>query len=171
MRVEVLVGMIASGKSTYARKRADAGALVVSHDDLSEMLHARYRYEPELRECYRRMEEDLVVRAMQAGRDVIIDRTHLTKESRARWVDYVHPFWNGSRIDIIAVRFPIEAPEVHASRRVSADSRGRSYEEWLRVATHHAEQAQKEPLGDGEGFDEIVDAPPVDLPILEYPNG
>jgi predicted kinase len=89
LRLEVLVGMIASGKSTYARRRADEGALVVSHDDLTAMLHARYRYEQGLREPYRRIEESIAWRGLDAGRDVVIDRTHLTRESRERWLKWV----------------------------------------------------------------------------------
>jgi dephospho-CoA kinase len=45
--IYVLVGMIASGKSTYARGRADGGAIVVSHDAITEGIHARPRYEQE----------------------------------------------------------------------------------------------------------------------------
>jgi hypothetical protein len=159
MKLEILVGMIASGKSTYARKRADEGALVVSHDGLTEMLHACYRYEPELRDVYRRMEEALVDCAFRASRDVVIDRTHLTAESRNRWVSF---YWNRfgytnhEQHPIIAVAFPIESPETHAIRRTEHDSRGRSYGDWLKVAAHHHEQAMQEPLSDVEGFSEIL---------------
>lgn len=58
-KIELLIGMIASGKSTYARKRADEGALVVSHDDLTQMLHACYRYEPGLKPAYRAMMREM----------------------------------------------------------------------------------------------------------------
>src|SRR4051794_6882508 len=92
MTIEVLVGMIGSGKSTYARSRADAGALVICHDDLTEMLHARYRYEQGLQALYRGMEGSLAGAALAAGRDAVIDRTHLTRESRARWVDWIRTF-------------------------------------------------------------------------------
>ena len=44
MKIEVLSGMIASGKTSYARSRADDGALIISHEDLTEMLHGRYVY-------------------------------------------------------------------------------------------------------------------------------
>ncbi len=167
-RIEILIGMIASGKSLYARQRADEGALVISHDSLTNMLHTRYRYEQGLRECYRRMEESLVWAALAAGRHAVVDRTHLTREARKRWIQWVRHYdslntfdGRGPTTPIIAVAFPIESPEVHARRRFDADARGRSYEEWLRVAQHHAEQARLEPLDPAEGFDEIrtVEAP------------
>lgn len=151
--LEVLVGMIGSGKSTYARKRADEGALVICHDDLTAMLHVSYRYEQGLRECYRRMEEALASEVIRAGRDAVIDRTHLTRESRRRWIDWANNHDVGSCV--IAVAFPIEFYGTHAVRRYNADSRGRDYTEWLKVAYHHAQQARDEPLSEAEGFAEI----------------
>lgn len=155
MMIELLVGMIGSGKSTYARRRGDEGALVVCHDDLTAMLHARYRYEPGLRDVYRQMEDALVERAAVWGRDAVIDRTHLSRESRQRWLAVAALL----RVPIVAVAFPVLDPEIHARRRFAADSRGRSLEDWLRVARHHAEQAEAEPLSADEGFDRIVIVP------------
>lgn len=149
--IEVLVGMIASGKSTYARERADQGALVISHDDLTQMLHARYRYEPGLRACYRAMMVQLAVNAIVAGRDVIVDRTHLTRESRQLWIETAR----GAGVRVIAVVFPIEPAAIHAERRFRADARGRTLEEWHQLAAHHAVQAGVEPLMIAEQFDAI----------------
>lgn len=152
-RIEVLVGMIGSGKSSYARWRADQGALVICHDDLTQMLHGRYRYEPELRACYRAMQIQLAQNGIVAGRDVIIDRNHLTRESRAFWIDVAR---RSENTPIVAVPFPIGSAEDHARRRFYADARGRSYEEWLKVALHHEAQAAAEPLLATEGFDAIL---------------
>lgn len=149
LKLEILVGPIASGKSTYARQRADEGALIISHDDLTQMLHARYRYEPELRNCYRAMMIQLACNAIVAERDVVVDRTHLTRESRKVWVEFAH----GAMVASLAVVFPSESPEVHARRRFDSDARGRDYEEWLAVAKHHHDQLMTEPLDYfGEGF-------------------
>jgi predicted kinase len=152
MKLEILVGMIASGKSTYARKRADEGALVISHDDLTEMLHARYRYEPGLRDCYVEMLKALARVALGHGRDLVVDRTHLTREARRVWIEFAGAFG----VPIVAVVFPIESPVVHARRRFSADPRGRPCEEWLEVAIYHHGQATADPIDESEGFDEIV---------------
>jgi predicted kinase len=160
MRLEILCGMIASGKSTYALKRAREGAMIISHDDLTAMLHGEYRYESGLRECYRRSEESLVMVAFDYGRDVIIDRTHLTREARKRWIDFAARLdWDevehGPRPEVVAVVFPIEHPMIHARRRSDHDARGRSYPEWLEVAEHHHAQAMAEPIELSEGFDRI----------------
>lgn len=163
MKIQLLIGMIGSGKSTYARRRADEGAIVVCHDDLTQMLHARYRYEAGLKAMYRRMEESLVVAAAISGKDVVIDRTHLTAESRRRWIGL--RWWldrelmgvSDHEIDSFeAVIFPFSTAYEHACRRYAADSRGRPFSEWLKVALHHEEQWHKEPISHDEGFDRIV---------------
>lgn len=156
-KIEVLIGMIASGKSTYAKTRGDQGALVVSHDDLTQMLHAKYRYEPGLRSAYRQMEEALATIALREGRDVVIDRTHLTRESRARWVEFAR----NARCPVAAVIFPRYSAPTHAERRFLSDPRGRSLAKWTEVATHHEGQAEAEPLRwEEEGFSEGYEAPP-----------
>jgi hypothetical protein len=168
MKLEVLIGMIASGKSTYARARADAGALVICHDDLTEMLHARYRYEAELRDMYRAMMTELAELALLAGRDVVIDRTHLTRESRAVWVSF-RKEWDVRQgdessqwapVELVGVTFPTDLPERHALRRWRENNRGRTYDVWLDVTRHHAGQAAAEPFDAiGEGFDAVLFAP------------
>jgi predicted kinase len=159
MKIEVLIGMITSGKSTYARERADQGAIVIQHDDLTEMLHQRYRYEQEKRAMYRMMEMKLATTALSFGCDVVIDRTHLTRESRERWVCMAR-MWN---IESVAVLFPRFSAEKHAIRRFNADSRGRPLAEWLRAADHHAQQEAAEPINHtrllAEGFNTITIRP------------
>lgn len=160
--IEVLVGMIASGKTTYARKRAKEGALIVSHDELTEMLHGEYRYEERLRDCYRRMEEDIARRAIEWSRDVIVDRTHLTRESRKRWITFGGwpSFADLAKPQVIAVLFPRLTPEEHALIRFQSDPRGRSHQTWIDVARHHAYQADAEPLSLQEGFARILTVAP-----------
>lgn len=156
--IEVLIGMIGSSKSTYARKRAREGAIIVCHDSLTESLHAEYRYEQGLRDFYRGIERDIAERAIRGLRDVVVDRTHLTRESRQRWVDL------GKRLSVPvqAVQFARLDAAIHARRRFEADPRGRTFEEWLQVSQHHEQQALAEPLRwREEGFARIVLALPL----------
>jgi predicted kinase len=150
-KLDLLIGMIASGKSTYARTRAEEGALIICHDDLTTMLHGCYRYEPALKPAYRAMMVGLAFEAIMAGRDVIIDRTHLDRESRRHWLAQAR---QGSwPAELIAVVFPRASAKAHARRRFEADARGRSHAEWLAAALHHAAQAEAEPLDwEAEGF-------------------
>lgn len=165
--LEILVGMIASGKSTYALKRAKEGALVISHDALTEMLHAEYRYEGGLRNVYRQMEQGIAWAALCAGRDVVVDRTHLTRESRERWIKWARTFdslqtfdGRGHTTPVDAIAFPVDSPLIHAMRRATSDDRGRSPETWLSVAQGHWRDMAKEPLSINEGFRamKLVDA-------------
>lgn len=154
--IEILVGMIASGKTTYARRRAKEGAVVISHDDLTEMLHQEYIYHQHLKPFYRDCMLALADAAASRNMDVVIDRTHLTRESRAVWAD--HAKRRGLRA--VAVVFPAGPAHVHAARRFDSDARGRSYLEWHGVAVHHAEQARSEPLDWlAEGFTDRIDIP------------
>jgi hypothetical protein len=177
-KLEILVGMIGSGKSTYARWRADRGALVVCHDDLAQALHGgRYRYEADLKPLYRGMTYSLASLALARGWDVVIDRTHLTLEARSLWPagkttlglicsharsEDILPGGEPGPLELVAVRFPMGPPAEHARRRFESDARGRPYPEWLAAAEHHAAQAAAEPLDwVKEGFDglELIGAP------------
>lgn len=151
--LEILIGMIASGKSTYALRRAKEGALVISHDALTAMLHAEYRYEQGKRELYRYMENLLARAALQDGHDVVIDRTHLTLESRQRWISFLS---GQDWYQIKAIVFPIESPEEHVRRRMASDPRGRPEYEWLQVARHHYAQAMAEPFSTDEGISSVL---------------
>ncbi len=117
--VEVLVGVTASGKSTYARQRAKRGAMVVCLDDLVSGLHPGrdHPYESSLSEIYQGMERAIAVHALMAGRRVVVDRTNLTRAARDRWLELAEQM----RVPIVAVRFPMEDPLVHARRRFNSD--------------------------------------------------
>jgi predicted kinase len=171
--VEILIGMIASGKSTYARRRAREGAIIVCLDDLTEMLHGEYRYEQGLKPFYYEAESSLIQAALFHFRDVVVDRTHLTRESRARVVGAVRDWVEPARI--VAVEFPRESHQVHARRRFLSDARGRSMGDWLFVAHYHAQQADAEPLDwRAEGFDSYIPMtvdPDNALPLSPEPEG
>jgi predicted kinase len=160
-KLELLIGMIASGKSTYAKKRGSEGALIICFDDLTQMLHGEYRYEPALRDSYRSMMYQIAWEGIHAGRDVVIDRTHLTADSRRYWVAAAR----GWMVPIVAVVFPRDdVAEMHSARRFLSDARGRPLEEWDRVARHHMNQADAEPLDwESESFSGCVDYVPEEV--------
>ncbi len=153
MALEVLVGIVASGKSTYARRRADEGALVISYDELAQMLHARYRIDPALRPAYAAIIWNTVAVAQAHGRDVVLDGTHLTRESRRYWVNQAR----AAGVRVVAIQFPVGPPEDHAARRYATDARGKSYDDWLAVVQRQWAEAVNEPVdAAGEGFDAVV---------------
>lgn len=151
--IEVLVGMIASGKSTYAKGRAAEGAIIVNDDALVIALHGgRYdMYAQALKPLYKAMESAAVHAAIAAGRDVVIDRTNLSRETRAFYVALAR------RLDTSAgvVVWMPGTPEQHATSRFRSDARGYTYAQWLAVAERHL--AGYQPVLPDEGFSVIKD--------------
>jgi predicted kinase len=150
--IEVLFGPIASFKSTYARARAEQGAIIIDHDNTVMNLHGgNYKlYEKGLKPLYKTTEMVSLCMALVLGRDVVIDRTNKTPNARRRYIGIGHAF----DTQVLAIVFPNEGPEIHARRRADADGRGYDYAYWLDVATRH--QAQFIPPTRSEGFDIVL---------------
>lgn len=149
--MEVLVGPVASGKSTYARKRAAAGALVVCDDAIVLACHGgNYDlYDPALKPLYVQVEAAIVTAAALAGLDVVVDTGGRTRAKRGRFLGLARAL--GFRT--AAVTFRWETAEVHAARRFAHDPRGYSYELWLRVCREH--EGMFEPITIAEDFDSV----------------
>ncbi len=130
--IVLLVGNIASGKSTEAKKLAAQGYVVVSSDAITMGLHAGdySAYRTEHQDMYQEIHLATARAALRRGLSVVVDKLNATKESRQRWVDLAREL----DAEISAVILPQEAPEVHAQRRMESDPRGLAYEDWLRVA-------------------------------------
>lgn len=152
MKLEILVGMIASGKSTYARKRAEEGAVIIDTDAITLAVHGGvYQlFDGSLKPLYDRVKRAMFFEAAMAGRDVVVDSTGLTKERRRKWKSWGKVY--GYQVD--AVTFPVESPVIHADRRTEADSRGHDFHTWLRVTEQH--YATFEDVSHDEGFDNII---------------
>ncbi len=137
--VQILVGMIASGKSTYARFAAATGAVIVNDDDIVMALHGgNYDgYQDALKPLYKSIENNIVTTAVALGRDVVVDRgLNVSALARSRWLSLARSL----DVPCEAVVFPVESPAVHATRRSRHDDRGLSFEAWLSVAQKHAQQ-------------------------------
>jgi predicted kinase len=150
--VEILIGMIASGKSTYCRKRAEEGALIVNDDSIVTAIHGgNYKlYNHDLKLVYEAVGQAIInYGTVCNNKDIVIDRTNLKKSTRARYIMYADVL----KTPVIAVTFPIETPEIHAKRRTDSDARGYDFDYWLKVAKAHLE-SYEEPSID-EGFAEL----------------
>lgn len=152
--IEVLVGMIGSGKSTYAARRSARGAIVVCHDDLVRMMHPGGAYDSHHVEMYHEIEDTVVRLAIKLDKRVIIDRTNMTYASRSRWVELA----NELDIPIVIVLFPMVHMEDHAQRRFDHDPRGKSYYDWLAIARKHHLQIDKSPVSVHDGVDAVIAA-------------
>jgi predicted kinase len=151
-KIYVLVGMIASGKSTYCKQAAKHGKIILNDDAIVNMLHADdyTLYDKNLKLLYKSIENNVISLGLCAGRTVIIDRgLNVSKQGRKRWLAIAKSF----DIECEAIILPKDTPEIHAERRYKSDSRGHSYEYWLRVANRH-DSVYDEPTIE-EGFDAV----------------
>ncbi len=151
--IEVLIGMIASGKSTWSRMRARNGWLVLNDDAIVKALHAgNYTlYDKNLRPLYKAIEDHILHSAILLGRNVVIDRgLDISKKSRQRWVAIAR----STDTEIRAVWFDKLDPMAHATRRWRSDARGHTLEYWLEVATAHDKRYDNPVVS--EGFCEII---------------
>lgn len=151
--IEILIGNIASGKSTYCSKRAAEGAIVLNDDSIVNGIHGdQYElYDKGLKPLYKAVENQIVTSALTLGRDVIVDRgLNLIPKSRRRFIGLGHSF----DVEVAAVVFSFEDPQTHADRRAAHDLRNHSPDYWLKVAAF--KHNQYVPPTIGEGFDQIV---------------
>lgn len=160
--LEVLVGMIASGKSSYARERAQEGWIIINDDSIVNAVHAdQYTlYDEALKPLYKSIENHILYVARAMGKNVLVDRgLSLSLDARQRWL----ALGRSLDIPVVAVLFDVFEPEVHAQRRTDTDARGHDYDYWLRVARRH--HSTYIPPTTAEGFAEVLRRPWVDRPL------
>jgi len=151
--LELLVGNIASGKSSWTLPRAAAGWITVNHDSLVRSMHGgNYDWENQVPGLKTELGVLIIGAAGAAGRSVVIDNTNRGLACRRPYVEAARRA--GMRVR--AVLFPKTSPETHARRRFESDARGMCYNYWLEVAC--LVERQWEPPGDEE-VDERVSLP------------
>lgn len=153
MRLELLVGPIASGKSTYCRTAAQEGAIIVNDDSIVTSVHGGdYRlYQKSLKPLYKSVENCIVSTALAMGKRVIVDRPNHSISMRRRYIGIGKSF----DVPVRVVMFERRDPTVHGFRRAHGDARGYDAEYWTEVAQYHEDHYQQ-PNPDIEHFDEWV---------------
>jgi predicted kinase len=154
MKVELLVGPIASGKSTYCRKAASEGAIILNDDSIVTAVHGGdYRlYSKSLKPLYKSIENTIVSVALAMGLRLVIDRPNHSAKMRRRYIGLAHSF----DCNVEIVLFKRESPEVHAQRRFDSDSRGKTLDHWIDAARYH-ESIYEPPNQSVEQFDTLVE--------------
>lgn len=134
MSMEILVGPIASGKSTYAKKEAGKGALIVNDDAIVTAVHGGHYllYDESLKPLYKSIENTIIQMGLLLNRTVIIDRPNYSRITRMRYIGLAKSLDK----NVIVIEFPDEGVEVHAKRRVK-DSRGYPLDYWKKVYLRH----------------------------------
>jgi len=86
-----LVGLPASGKTTYARKLVEKGWVRVNKDDMRAMLHNSKFSKPN--EAFvLRLRDDVIVRALTQGQNVVVDDTNLDPKHVTQFRDLANTF-------------------------------------------------------------------------------
>jgi predicted kinase len=148
MKIQVLVGMIASGKSTYARNAAKSGVICMNDDAIVNMLHADdyTLYDKSLKILYKTIENQIIGTALAMKRVVLVDRgLNVSRRGRRRWLAMAQSY----DVPCEAIVFNNEGPEIHAKRRTDCDPRGHDYSYWLDCASHHFREYTEPSLGEG----------------------
>lgn len=84
MTIILTRGLPASGKSTWAKKMAlETGAVRVNMDDIRGMLGLPFSKEAE--ELALKVQDQAILAAVKAGKDVIVDNTHIEKKMPTRY--------------------------------------------------------------------------------------
>jgi predicted kinase len=146
---QVLVGNIASGKSTYVDKmqKKNPDVKIVSRDAWRHCLE-RDSYvfdlnlEPKIAKC---VEAELLFYSAY-GSDIIIDETHMTRRARGWCLDLLPDHYI-----IEAVVFPDRGEDSHVRARLSSNHGSTSEATWREVYRRNA-QRYEEPT-EAEGFD------------------
>lgn len=130
-------GPIASGKSTQAARMADRGTLIANDDAIVSMVHGGDYglYSPQLKPLYKGIRNSMIQYAAATNRDIVIDSTALTRETRRGILAM------GKSLDMLVglmlFRNGHFAGEADGIRRYESDPRGHTRDYWINVAKSH----------------------------------
>ena len=135
MKLELLCGPIASGKSTYCRQAANEGAIILNDDSIVTAIHGGdYRlYNKSLKPLYKSVENSLISTALAMGLRVVVDRPNHSIKMRQRYIAIGKSF----DVPVEVILFKRELPEIHGERRFKSDARGHDLNYWIDVARAH----------------------------------
>jgi predicted kinase len=105
MKVYVMIGLIGSGKSSWARMTAGSNfnTVRVSSDDIRNMIKQNYVFDFQLEPLIADMQMALVKEALLAGKTVVIDDCNLTKDGRLQLCEKIYAIPKLEPIEIVYV--------------------------------------------------------------------
>lgn len=121
----LLVGVPASGKSTWYDKNKTAESVVISTDNIIEFMGSLFgfTYDQIFNDSIKLAEKIMWKRLewnAERGNPVVIDRTNLSVKSRKNFIDYLKPY--GYEFEAVVFPFPgtDEFPEAEWFRRLDS---------------------------------------------------
>jgi len=147
----LLVGNIASGKSTLTRKYAAKGYLVINDDALVSAIHGGddEAYDKKLKPLYKAVEECIISHAAALERSIVIDRPNMSISNRRRYIGMAQ----SRDMSVRVIVMPMQDVLTHAKRRHHTDCRGLTLTAWTKAATRIADGYKAPSLN--EGIDQI----------------
>ena len=136
MKVYIMIGLIGSGKSEWARMTAgtDFNTIRVGCDDIRDMIKDRYVYDLQLEPLVRKMSTAIIVQLLLEGKNIVIDDCHLMVKHRQELCALIKGVVPEAEIIYVWMQC---AKDVALRRRLT-NLRGRSEFEWQQVINKHA---------------------------------
>jgi predicted kinase len=134
--IEILVGIPASGKSTYAieKVRDNSDYIRINRDSLRMMFSGSYLVDYSVEKIITEVEYDIIDSVLNAGKSVVVDNTHL----RLKYIrPYFDKFTDHAEIRIkifdISIEDAIERDKGRGEKMVGRGVIERMYENYLNL--------------------------------------
>jgi len=150
--VYISVGLIGSGKSTWAKAKAqkEPHTVIINKDSLRDMIKGKYIFCKDLEPLIHEWAAYMISIAIQNEYDVIIDEINLTKALRRNLIDIAEN--NSPRPRIVCVWFTEKNNNVE--NRLKDNHGDTSKDKWVKIYEHMRSIFEVPQLS--ERFDEII---------------
>lgn len=137
MKVYIMIGLIGSGKSAWARLTAgcDFNTIRVGIDDIRDMIKDRYTFDFQLEPLVRKMGTAMIVQVLLEGKNVVVDDCHLTEEHRQELCAMIKGAIPEAEIIYVWMR----CDSTVALKRRLSNLRGGTEFGWIQVMKKHEE--------------------------------
>lgn len=149
--IQILIGNIGAGKSTYVKRMVDKGYVVISKDALRYMVGGgQYIYDEALEPVIHTMATGILLLLVFSRKNIIIDETNMSITERKDFMQYKYIL----DYKYTAIVFPKLSKEESVARRLQANHGVTPKEVWEQV--WERKNAEYEEPTKEEGFYNIV---------------
>lgn len=132
MKVYIMIGLIGSGKSSWARMTAGSNFsnIRISLDDIRDMIKDGYIFDLQLEPLVRNMSRAMILTTLENGKNVIVDDCNLVREHRLELCHLIKKQFPDVEIQYVWIQ---AASDVALKRRLADNSRGQTKFVWQQV--------------------------------------